>query len=461
MKKTKSFFSVAVVLIILTMGFFLRYHNFAVVPLPGESTDEYSNTWVGLSLIQLGLPVGRSGLEGYKGTDFRYINVDQIFSTTAGGNPLGINQPWLDHPPLLPLITGSYAYVSGATVFEDATARIIRKPMLVLGVFSVVLVGYLSYLIFGTGAALTTMALYATSPLMVVSSRMVQGENGVIIGFLLALIFLYKFLTKNRSLFLWLAALSAGLAILFKVSGVSVVICGLYILSTQKNKKLMEKFWESALFLVVSGSFLALYFVYGAAFSWPTFIKVWSSNSTRPYDIGFGSLFDLLTVTKITIGKRLTEGWPLMGWMSLFILMRTKSKKIFSFIVLPVFVYLSIFLLMGGNSYGWYRIPFMPFLFLAGAALLAEGFRSKDKLLPVFFILFPLGVTVHKLNEISRLSSLTPFWRLFLPVTILWFLIIRNERANRLIYLALISVAIGANILLAYSLTPGVWLKMN
>jgi len=461
MPRINKFFIITLVLVILTVSAVLRYRNFAVVPLPGESTDEYSNTWVGLSLIQLGRPVGRSGLEGYKGTDFRYINVDGIFSTTAGGNPLGINQPWLDHPPLLPLITGSYAYVSGARVFEDATARIIRKPMLVMGVFTVALVGYLSYQIFGTGAALIVMALYATSPLMVITSRMVQGENGVIIGFLLALIFLYKYLTKNRLIYLWLAALSAGLAVLFKVSGVSVIICGLFVLLTQENKKLAEKFREAALFLIVSGSFLALYFVYGAAFGWRTFMEVWSSNSTRPYDIGFGSLFDLLTVTKITIGKRLTEGWPLMGWMSLFILMMTKSKKIFSFVVLPAFVYLSVFLLMGGNSYGWYRIPFVPFLFLAGGALLAKGYRSKEKLLPVFLTLFPLGVTIHKLNEISPLSFLTPFWRLFLPVVILWFLIVRNERMNRLIYLALILVAIGANIFLAYSLTPGVWLKMN
>ncbi len=461
MPKINKFFITTLILIILTVSALLRYRNFAVVPLPGESTDEYSNTWVGLSLIQLGRPVGRSGLEGYKGTDFRYVNVDGIFSTTAGGNPLGINQPWLDHPPLLPLITGSYAYASGARVFEDATARIIRKPMLVMGVFTVFLVGYLSFLIFGMNAALIAMALYATSPLMVVTSRMVQGENGVIIGFLLALIFLYKYLTKNRLIFLWLTAVSAGLAILFKVSGVSVIIWGLLVLLTQENKKLVEKFWGVALFLIVSGSFLALYFVYGAAFGWRTFMEVWSSNSARPYDIGFGSLFDLLTVTKITISKRLTEGWPLMGWMSLFVLMRAKSKKIFSFVVLPAFVYLSVYLLMGGNSYGWYRIPFMPFLFIGAAAMLAGGYGSDEKLLPVFLILFPLGVTVHKLNEISPLSFLTPYWRLFLPITILWFLTVRNVRTNRLIYLALISVAIGANIFLTYSLTPGVWLKMN
>lgn len=461
MKKNKSVLSVMLVMIILTVGFFLRYRNFAAVPLPGESTDEYSNTWVGLSLIELGLPVGRSGLEGYGGNDFRYINVDQIFSTTAGGNPLGINHPWLDHPPLLPLISGGYAYISGARVFEDATARIIRKPMLVMGIATIALVGYLSFLISGVGAALLTMALFASSPLLVVTSRMVQGENGVVIGFLLALIFLYIYLDKKKLLFLWLAALSSGFAVLFKVSGMSVAICGTFILLTQENKKMSEKFWESALFLVVSGSFLALYFVYGAAFSWSTFMRVWSSNSARPYDIGFGSLFDLLTVTKITIGKRLTEGWPLMGWMSLFILMNSKTKRIFYFIILPTFVYLSIFLLMGGNSYGWYRIPFMPFLFLAAAAILADGYGSRDKLLPVFLVLFPLGVTVHKLNEVSPLVFLTPFWRLFLPLMILWFLIIKNEQTNRWLYLTLILMAIFANVVLAYSLTPGVWLKMN
>src|SRR3972149_10819104 len=411
-KTTKTIVSIGTAVLISILGFYLRYKNHTLVPLPGESTDEYSYSWVGLSLIELGLPVSRSGLTGYGGNDYRYINVDRIFSTTAGGSPLEINQPWLDHPPLLSLITGGYAYLSGARVFEDATARVIRKPLLLFGVTTIILVGVLTYQLVGAAAALLAMALLATSPLVTVTSRMIQGENGVIPAFLASLIFLSSYLTKKKKIFLWLAALAAGVGLLFKVSGIAVAVCGAIILFSQENKKMALKFWETALFLTISLSFLALFFVYGAAFDWSTFVIVWQSNSTRPYDIGFGSLLDLLTTTKITVSKRLTEGWPLVGWISVFLLLAVeKRRKLFSFVVLPVLVYLIIFLLMGGSAYGWARLPFIPFLFIAVAVILTEGVSSAEKLLPVVLTLIPLGMTVHKLSEAHRLAAIIPFWR--------------------------------------------------
>lgn len=448
-------------ILILGIGFFLRYKNHALIPRPGESTDEYSNSWVGMSLIELGLPVGRSGLVGYGGNDYRYVNVDRIFSTTAGGNPLGINKPWLDHPPLLPLLTGGYAHLTGARVFEDAVAGIIRKPMLVLGVITIGLLGYLTLLVSGPVSSLLAMALYATSPLMVVTSRMIQGENGVVIGFLLTLIFLYQYFERKRRLFLWLAAFATGLAFMFKVSGISAAICGAILILGRENKPRRLKFWEAALFLTVSGSFLALFFVYGAVFDWSTFVNVWSSNATRPYDIGFGSMFDLLTTTKITVSKHLTEGWPLVGWISACLLISRRTKKLFSFLVLPIVVYLVIFLLMGGSSYGWYRLPFMPFLFASLAVILAEGLGAKYKLLQVFLMLVPLGMTVHKLSEAHQMSFVTPYWRYLLPLSIVWFLLVKTKKLNQVLYVMLLTLAIGANIALSYSLTPEFWLKIN
>jgi len=345
--------------------------------------------------------------------------------------------------------------------FEDATARIIRKPMLFIGTATIVLVGVLAYQLVGTGAAILAMALLATSPLMTVTSRMIQGENGVIVAFLASLIFLNWYFTKKKNIFLWLASLAAGVALLFKVSGIAVAICGAVILFSQENKKMALKFWETALFLTVALSFLALFFVYGAAFDWSTFVIVWQSNSTRPYDIGFGSLLDLLTTTKITVSKRLTEGWPLAGWISVFLLMMREKKRLFSFVVLPVVVYLVIFLLMGGSAYGWYRLPFMPFLFIAIAVILTEGFSSAEKLLPVVLTLIPLGMTIHKLSEAQRLAAITPFWRYGLPAVMCWFLFVKKIRVNRFLYITLILMALAANVWLNLSLTSEFYLKIN
>ena len=99
MKMNRGWREFLVVVVVVFFGLLLRYHGLSRVPLPGESMDEYSYSWVGLSLIRLGVPVGRSGLLGYGGNDYRYVNVDGVFSTTAGGSPLEINKPWFDHPP--------------------------------------------------------------------------------------------------------------------------------------------------------------------------------------------------------------------------------------------------------------------------------------------------------------------------------------------------------------------------
>ena len=49
---------VLAVILIMALGYKLRLSGFNSIPFPGESLDEYSNAWVGLSMIRLGVPVG-------------------------------------------------------------------------------------------------------------------------------------------------------------------------------------------------------------------------------------------------------------------------------------------------------------------------------------------------------------------------------------------------------------------
>lgn len=159
--------------------------------------DEYSFSWVGLSLIQLGKPIGISGIPGYLVNDYRYINVDQVFQTTAKGNVFSINTPWFDHPPLLGLVSGGYAHLKGAQVFEDAQITLIRKPMLAIGVLSVLLLFIFLKVIFGYLEALIGSVIYATSPPAIISSRMVQAENLLIPFFLISLLLIFYYLRKK------------------------------------------------------------------------------------------------------------------------------------------------------------------------------------------------------------------------------------------------------------------------
>jgi len=169
--------SIVILIFILGGAYFLRLYDYDKIPFPGESMDEYSFSWVGLSLIKIGLPMGSSGIGGYKSYDYRYINVDQVFRTTAKGNAFSINSPWFDHPPVLGLVTGGYAYLKGAQVFEDMQTSLIRKPMVIIGVLSVLLLFLYLKTLFGYWEAFFGSLIYAVSPPAIIASRMVQAEN--------------------------------------------------------------------------------------------------------------------------------------------------------------------------------------------------------------------------------------------------------------------------------------------
>lgn len=446
-----------IIILIMLVGYRLRIQNYSSVPLPGQSTDEYSNTWVGLSLIRLGLPVGISGLVGIK--DYpTYINPDRIFSSTVPGGALAISYPWFDHPPLMGLLTGTFAYIRGDRNFEDVSVVTIRKPMIVLGVVTVGLVFGLSTLWFGPMAGIIGALLYATSPLVVVGSRMVQSENGLVPVWLASLIFLSLTTKKNYPNLVRLAAVFAGLAVLFKLSGVAAIISGALLL-VRRKKNLIE-------FLAISISVALLFVWYGLAIDARKFIEVFLSNSSRVYGIGLDAVYDLFVSTKITSTKYLTDGWPLLGWLSVVYLSASKSKSTLP-IVACVASYLAIYVLFGSASYGWYRIPFMPFLFIAGGYLIAEGLR-RPTFVCVLALLIPLGINLSKLFDISQAPLLVLAMRFGVLTLMMSTLACHVWPANkkvinlsRTLLLLVLVLAVSSNIVYLNKIDVDYWYKVN
>lgn len=464
MKINKGWKELVVVTGVVVFGLLLRYHGLSRVPLPGESMDEYSNSWVGLSLIRLGVPVGRSGLLGYGGNDYRYVNVDGVFATTAGGSPLELNKPWFDHPPGLGLITGGYAYLRGARVFEDTTARLIRTPM--LGFSMVVMLGVyiLTKLIAGKETAGLALLLMATSPLTVVTSRMVQAENALIGLWLWSLIFLKLYKDRASTGWLLMGAVTAGLAICFKVTGIAVVLSGLVILIAS-NKNERERIGDTVVFGLIGLAFLSLFAVYGWIYDSDLFWKIWQSNSNRPYDIGFGAMFNLLTSTKVTVSKYLTDGWPLIGWIGVMWGLQKKWGEREKYLLVPLGVYLALFLWMGSSAYGWYRIPLLPFLYIWAAILINKGIARVGA--SMWLLLIPIGINLGQIGRVFDLNWLTKYWRVILPGLIiagiiesLWRKRI-NKRVRSTIVVVTILVALLSNAWVSWMISSQeVWLKI-
>ena len=417
-KKIKGFIYVFLSIVILFIGYSLRSNYYDTVPFPGESVDEYSNSWVGLSLLRLGKPVGISNLSSYPNEILRYINVDRIYQRGGHGGPIPLFNPWFDHPPLLGLITGGYAYLKGARSFEDTISVIIRKPMIYLGTFTLLSLMIYAYICFGPLTSLASGLIYATSPLIVISSRMIQAENGYTPIFLVALILLKLYETKDKEIFLWLAALLSAVGILFKIPGLMIAITCIVLLMTQSKKSLSLRCKESFIVGAVAISGLIIFITYGIAYDNILFKTIFLTKSNRIYEIGFQAFFNLISTTKITNSKYIMEGWPLLGWLSLWALsVKIKSQKI-RYLLFPTIICFSVYILVGSTPYGWYRIPFMPFLFIAIGYFIVTNRKSiTGNLISIIGLIIPTGVTLYKLYENAKISP-TNVWRYSLTLII-------------------------------------------
>jgi len=423
----KKIFQFIVLFSIILLSFSVRKKNYSEIPIPGQSVDEYSYSWVGLSLLKTGVPVGISGLQGNKFSYPKYVNVDRFFQTTATGDPLTINYPWLDHPPLLGIITGAYAHFAGAQVFEDTTALFIRRPIIVIGTISVALAMLFAYLNYGFISSVLVGLIYGTTPLVVISSRMIQAENAVIPCLLSCLICLSLYFKTKKDYWLIITSIIAGLATLFKLSG---FVCHLFVLFSllAYYKKINKHFWQDfCYFLIISLPLTFLFVIYGAAYDIQTFKNIVLSNYNRFYGIGPSLILDLIRNQRLTQHKFLPEVWIILSWITFFVWTFKKHKKIVD--QLPIFAlgsYLIVYVFFGSQPYGWYAFPFWPFLFIILARIISLSFTKNKYFFISFFIsLCIFGENVSRLVALDHFQKYATFWRLGTSIFI--FLLITSE----------------------------------
>lgn len=422
----KKIFKILIVLFIVFLALTCRIKNFAQIPIVGQSTDEYSYSWVGLSLIKTGMPVGISGFDKYQNKFDRYINVDRYMQVLPS-DPLTINYPWMDHPPLLGLITGGYAYFSGADVFEDTVSSVIRKPIIVISTLSVLLLMIFCWINFNFLTAILGGLIYATAPLIVLSSRMIQAENAIIPCLLTVMICLSLYFKQKKDFWLIFAAIFTGLATLFKLTG---VVCYLFTFLTllTKYKKINKNFIKDfSFFLAISIPISFLFVVYGSVYGYKNFINIIFSNTNRFYGIGSNLLLELIQNQRLTHHKFLPEIWIISGWLVCLGYLIKKPKKFKDSIpILAVLSYLIIYILFGSQPYGWYTFPFWPLLIIILSRFLVLGFTKTKNLVPVFiFSIMILGSNIARLINVFEFQTYANFWRIGVS-SLLFILILLN-----------------------------------
>jgi 4-amino-4-deoxy-L-arabinose transferase-like glycosyltransferase len=445
---------IALSLSILLLGFRLVSHNYSSVPFPGESRDEYSFSWLGLSLLNSGRPLATSGLSSYT-HQYKYINVDSIFQSFANPNPFPLDYPWFDHPPLFGFIPALYAQSKGVRSFSDTSVAIIRRPMIGLFVLNIALVITIATLLFGKTSALLSGLVFASTPLFVISSRLVQAENFLVTLFLLSIIFLRLFIVKKNNYYFWLAVVVAGLSTLVKLSGwaVSLSLVGLiFTLNTP------QKILRSVLVMVGTFLFFILFPLYGLILDWPTFVSVFLTNSGRFFKDGLNAFTQLVTHTNIT--RDFQDTTVLFGWFSAFSLILAMRSR-YLYILVPLVTYLFIYLIFGSQGYGWYKFPFYPFLALSIGVVLNRALAQSKLLVFVLLLILVGGSQLHRYVPPEIFTNYIWYWRLFCLGALLSLMFIKRPKSIKIMSLSVLLIVLIINIYTVYAVNITSWYEIK
>jgi 4-amino-4-deoxy-L-arabinose transferase-like glycosyltransferase len=336
--------------------------------------------------------------------------------------------------------------------------------MIILGMVNLLLlIGYAG-IIFGRRVSLITGLLYATEPLVVISSRTVQAENFLITGFLLTLLSLYFYFKTKRGELFWLTVSLCGLFTLVKLSAVSLMLTVIVlILIFDRYRPFLKSF------LTLLGTILIWLFfpVLGLIYDFNLFIKVLRFNSGRFMRDGLNVVYALFTHQNIT--RDFSSGFVPLGLIATASLASEAStKKNYYWVVTPMLTYLLVYIIFGSEGYGWYKYPLFPWLFLSIAIIMDRSMEKFNSLFILLLTFIPGGIMI---NRFINAEQLMPYLWLFRIFTILMFtltftpLIFSGNKHIRLFQTIFITsillFLVSLNIFTNLAITPDAWYNFN
>jgi 4-amino-4-deoxy-L-arabinose transferase-like glycosyltransferase len=339
----------------------LRLHDLELAPSPKDNWDEVAFAWSGLTLITRHVPYGWSFLKAYHPT---YLALN--------GTTYPMVHPYLDHPPLFSLLIGGEAWLLGARNFADVTATMIRPVAVVLSTLSTYLAYVLGRRVLPRGAALVGVAILATAPVAVLFGRQVESENLLAPLLLLALILVHRLLSGEGSR--WAMAglvVCCVAASLTKVPGIAVgVACALLLALNGR--------WRLGLVAVAAGiAGLLLYAAYGALVDWQVFLAVLKAQSGRRE--GVMGAYEFI-VAPAGIGKRIRDGWWVLGWLGLGALLIGRRRPP-ALLAGAALVFTATIMVLASESlvirYGWYRIAVYPLVYVAAGYVCWQAIKGE------------------------------------------------------------------------------------
>lgn len=428
-----------IIFTIASLGFILRLTNYDKLPPFLETIDEVMYPWAGISFLETGTPTSWSLFPSY--TNVQNINL--------WNHDFRIVTPWIEKPPLYPLLTGAVALLFGQNKFGDISISTIRIIPLILSLFSIILLILLTEKFYSKAVAIIAGLLYATIPTIVISNRLSLSEN-LIIPISLAALFLIFSPLKGR----WskfnpaIIGLLCGLAIITRQAGVALPVAASFILFTNKNWKTLK------VVVIFSLLFLTIHPLIGAYYNWGLYLNI-LKDYKNAYSIGLPQVVaNIFRFPAITYQfAPLLDGSMLAGYILLFSFpfisnSKEKNLQILSFPL--IYLLLLIFMESGKDVFGWHLFPLFPFMTIILANVFYE-FWQKPNLFKSTVIFLIIASSSFRFLLILA-PALQHFWqKLFVLIFLIYIshFIFNNTKIQKFIVLTMFSIFILINIFIA------------
>jgi 4-amino-4-deoxy-L-arabinose transferase-like glycosyltransferase len=352
--------------VVLVVALALRLNQYTQAPAFHDNPDELQFPWAGLALITDHVPQSWSYFPEYR---------HYTWLVLPDGSSYPLVKPWLDHPPLFPLLPGAAAWVAGERSFTQVTAASVRIPSIWLSLLSLFLIYALARRVVGQRPAMVAAVIFATAPGAVLFSRSVETEALLAPLLLGALLALHRLLAGDggRASIILLVSCCA-LAPLAKVPGLAVGGTVIVILLAERRWRLAAAAGAATL------GGLGVFAIYGLALDWNLFVSIWKEQAA--HRSGVMGAFEFI-IEPAGLSRRFSDPWWLLGWVGIgaMIATRLSARNRVRFVAWPVIAYAATMLVMADVRvayFGWYRITIYPLVYLAAGYLVWRAIAAPN-----------------------------------------------------------------------------------
>jgi hypothetical protein len=371
--------SFLLLILIICIGVSVRLVNLELFPAQGDTYDEYYWTFFGASLLETGTPQSWSYFERQ---DFEVRIIQDVYYQFV--------TPSFDHPPLFALFPGFLQVISNKVWDDPAPLLWLRLSGLPIWIANISLMYLVGKKMANSKTGLFTALLYAVTPIIVFSNRLIVSEN-LLSTFLLA--FLYLSILPSTTHRKFGLVIITVLTILTKISGLAIIAAAFVHLVMHKDKD-----WK---WIIVGGVIGAVsLLIYVCSYDIRTFFLIQSIQGQRYNTLA--NLPILFFLSQKLTSRMLIDGITLVGKISIFILAFTpKLSKLKSALVLQTlfqagFIFIAVGETYSFNAnesggfglYGWYTYTLFPLILLSLTSILRDLIQTENKIGMALCMLF-------------------------------------------------------------------------